>query len=164
MIGFEQQDFHSTLSSTKVTHKFTQETCTHRVVSVYPALSQKLPFCSFLLSLSHSLCDSLSYFFSPFLFLSLSPLSLHPCIPFFWLTVFYFQASVLVQRDGSWERPCYHCWDSHSLSLFILPPFFFYSVLSSPTAFTAPPSFKSCILLLSLYFLLPFFPPFYLQF
>lgn len=36
---------------------------------------------------------------------------------------FYFQAPVLIRRDGSWERPCYHCWDSSSPPLFILPPF-----------------------------------------
>lgn len=67
---------------------------------------------------------------------------------------FYFQAPVLIRRDGSWERPSYHCWDSFTLlsSFFHLFPF------------------SSCLLSLSLLLVFgtcpvcsPLLPPFLLR-
>lgn len=70
---------------------------------------------------------------------------------------FYFQASVPVQREGSWERPCYHCWDSHSLS----PPFSS-SFHLSPSSLSLPLIQSSPLrnlLFLPLSLFLSFFPP-----
>lgn len=73
---------------------------------------------------------------------------------------FYFQAPVLIRRDGSWERPCYHRWDSSSL-LFILSPFPFLVM----SAFSV---IATCSCCLSCLYLCPFAfhcePPFSLHF
>ena len=116
-----------------------------------PYFTQRLPLlnlslCSFLF-LVFSL--TLIFFHHHHVFLSLFLPSLHPHIPIFWASAFYFQASVPVQREGSWERPCYLCWDSHSVflplsSFFHLspstlsarPPLFFHSASLSKPAFS----------------------------
>lgn len=84
----------------------------------------------------------LSYFSSHFNFppfLLSSHLFHNPAIA---TTAFYFQASVPVQREGSWERPCYHCWDSHSFFFCLpstFPPFTLPSAL--PPFFVVRPPF-----------------------
>lgn len=170
VIGLEQLDFHSTPSSMKVTH-----THTYTPSSQSPAFTMlrsykdfphsNLSFCSFLLLiLSLSRSWRLSHFLifsiiSVSLFFFLPSLHLH--IPIFRAAAFYFQASVPVQREGSWERPCYHCWDSltASLSLSFLPPFSFYPVLCSSNPFrTVTPQVKACIFITIALFL-SFVPP-----
>ncbi len=173
VIGLEQRDFHSTPSYMKVTHTHTHahtqtDTQTHRHAKVQDLPSclvshkdfppSNLSFCSFLLlvfSLSLSLSLPLCVLFFPSsLFLSLFLPSLHLRIPVFWATAFYFQASVPVQREGSWERPCYHCWDSQSFSVPLSLSSFFHLSPSTHHSSSSHPAVKACIFLLSLSFLL----------
>lgn len=67
---------------------------------------------------------------------------------------FYFQASVPVQREGSWERPCYHYWDSHSFSFSLLSSTFPPQVTHHSSS--SHPSVKVCILLLLIHLSLSF--------
>lgn len=94
------------------------------------------------------MCDSFS--------LPAIPQTSHPCLV---CPGFYFQSSVPLQREGSWERPCYHCWDSHSSFLpvlkltnhfFYLPlqqnlTFFYFSICVAFSVFHP----VSCLLILS---------------
>lgn len=145
-IGSEQRDFHSTPSSMKVTHSSARGDAP-KLTRIQQDSHKDVPFVHFCPWIS--LPVSLYYFFR------------HPAVPVsFWPAAFYFQASVLVRRDGSWERPCYHCWDSYSPSLLILPPFPFLAVVMSTPRFLlqlygpAPSEFLFPTIFLSV--LLPF--------
>lgn len=92
---------------------------------------------------------------SPVLFFPLSC-----CRRLLLAAAFYFQAPVLIRRDGSWERPCYHCWDSSSPPLFILSPF----PLLVMSAFSVTDTCPVCISVLLPFTVNPLTPPHPLNF
>lgn len=75
----------------------------------------------------------------------------------------------LSRRRRSWERPHYHCWDSHSFlfSLFLLPPFSISPPLSSHLSTRASKPAFSCNTLVFLFSqrssLLPCLPSAYVE-
>lgn len=109
MIGSERRDFHSMPSSMKVTH------------TAYVRSTQIFYKCVFLFI---SICAFV--YFSPclhfFHHLGFFLPSLHLYIPHLLALCSISRLQFLFRGRGSWERPCYHCWDSHS---------FLFSLLSS---------------------------------
>lgn len=68
------------------------------------------------MKVTHSFLTELVFLFSLFIFPILNPSIL--LSPIVCSAAVYFQASALVQRDGSWERPICRCWDLCYFSLY----------------------------------------------